>query len=79
MDLSLHFPRLTIAMLWLDIVKVLGSIWLLLSAWRSLPGLKLLEDLAFVVQDWDYRLAVAFAYESLEFVLDLWLLCFEVV
>jgi hypothetical protein len=79
MDLSLHFPRLTIAVFWIDVVKILGSIRLLLPTRRSLPGLELLENLALVVEDWDYRLSVAFTYESLEFVLDLWLLCFEVV
>ena len=63
MDLCLLFPRLSIAVIWIDVIKVLCSIRLFLSARRSLPCLKLLENLTVRIVDWDNRLAEAFTDE----------------
>ena len=60
MYLCLFFPRLSIAVIRIDVVKVLSSIRLFLSARGSLPCLKLLKNLTFRVVDWDDRLAEAF-------------------
>lgn len=59
-NLGLHLPGLAIALLWIDVVEVLGPIRLLLAAGRSLPRLKLLEDLAFGVMDGHYWLPETF-------------------
>ena len=78
-NLGLHFPRLPITVLGIQIIEVLCSVRLFLATWGSLPLLKLLEWLTIGVMNRHYWLAESFAHECLQLVLDLWLLLLQVV
>ena len=78
-NLGLHLKRLSIAVLRIQIIQVLGTIRLLLSAGRPLPLFKLLEGPPLFVMDRDNGLAEPLSHQRLELIFDLWLLLFEIV
>lgn len=78
-NLRLQLPRLTVALLRVEIIQILGPVGLFLTTWGSLPLLKLLENLAIGVVDWHNRLAITLTHECLKLVFDLRLLLFQVV
>ena len=79
MDLGLHFPRLPIAVLRIQIVEVLCPVGLFLATRWPLPLLKLLERLAIGVVNRHHGLAESLAHECLQLVLNLRLLLLQVV
>ena len=79
MYLSLHFPRLSVAVLRVYIVQILSSIWFFLPTWRPLPLLVLLKNLTVRIVNRDDRFAEAFTDESLELVLDFGLLLLQII
>ena len=64
-NLGLHLPRLTVAVLGVDVVEVLGTIWFFLARWRALPLFELLKDLSIGVNNGYNRLAKAFTNQCL--------------
>ena len=79
MYLSLHFPRLTIAVFRVYVVQILCSIRLLLTTWRPLPLFILLKYLTVRIVNRDDRFTEALTNESLELILDFGLLLLQII
>ena len=78
MNSLLSSPYVSITTIWVSIIQILGSIWFFLPTWWPLPLLKLLHLVSFMIVYWNHWTSVNFSNQILEFVLNFWLLFFQI-
>ena len=78
MDRLLSSPYVSITTIRVCVIQILCPIRFFLPTWWSLPLLKLLQLISFMIVNWNYWTSVNFSNQILEFVLNFRLLFFQI-